>query len=809
LAVAILGVWGGAREGPRTRVVVLDRSRSLSSAVAQCDQAVVAALAGWRDARDTDRVALVVCAAESRVLLEPTSPSEVKARLAELLAAPVDDWGTDLRGGLKLAAGLLPPTGGEVLLISDGRDPAAAEGVEELLARGVPVHCFVPRGGSLAGVRLAGLEGPSHVAPGAAVTLRATLEAARETRAELWLEEREGRAWRVLHRRALVVSAGVPLAVQLPWSAPRRGVALTLRVRVRAQGVDRSREDDMLEHSLRVGRGRRVVVCGRPLPTLASRTLSVTSIRPSELGVILRDPPELLVLSSVSAAAMADAVPALETALRAGMGLVVCGLKAFGPGGYAETPLEGLLPVRSGPAQERARRLALVVCLDASGSMARPAARSRYLQAIESGIPWSTLRAEDSLGVVLFADQPRVAAPLGPLKAELRGALAGEIPKGGTDLGAALARGLELLAASEAEERLLVLASDAEDDPAGSVDALGALAESLAKSGQRAPRVLLVGIGARSLEAYQTLAKALRPLSVEVARSRDAGDSLRALLQSELAARQHSVREGPFGLTLTPAGEERQLFLPELVESYVPVRVRTEPAAAAQLLGSVVDPEGGQGPWGVLGRCGRGRVAALPLAGAVATPLISGLAGELLRPRKLGLELTRTGTSLGLISSGEALPAKVRLEARALRPDEGPALSWDLPLTPVSPHRARATLSRREAPGVGLLLTVLGSEGVLLTRSLPPRAHEELALGEPDYEGLSRLARESGGVMLAGPNEPLPEPPPPAPFPWAPLAAGLAALLITGELALGGVGAARARARAAAALQAEGLGSVA
>jgi VWA domain-containing protein len=800
VGAAVLGLQGGTRPGPRTRIVILDRSRSLSGALAQSDRAAAQALAGWRDPRRGDRVALVTCGARARVGLDLVSPEDAKARLAELLAIPADDWGSDLRGALRLASGLLPPAGGEVLVVSDGRDPAAEAGVRDLLARGVPVHCFVPRAAApLPGIRVAALEGPGRVARGAEVVLNATLEAARPSRGELILEQREGRSWREVSRRSLELRGARAEPVQVRWTAPPRGASLTLRVRVRAQGPDKSREDDVWEHSLVVGRSRQVAVCGRPLPRLASRTLSVTNVRPSELSSILRDPPELLVLSSVSASSVQDAVPALEAALGGGMGLVVCGLGAFGPGGYAESPLEELLPVRSGPAQERADRLALVVCLDASGSMAGPS--GRYRQAVKEGVPWEALRPEDALGVVLFADEPRLAAPLQPVPSGLRGRLLEAELGGGTDLARALEFGLRQVAESPAEERVLVLASDAVDEPAeAGLEALRAQAATSSQvPGREAPRVLLVGIEASSLEAYETLGRALAPLSVEIARASDAGSSLRSLLQSELSARQHSVREGRFGLTREAPAEARQLFLPEVIAAYVPVRARAEPEAAAQVLGRVLDEEGGSGPWAVLGRRGRGKTAAIPLGGPVATPLISGLAGELLRPRREGLRLSLSGPREAPwveVESREPLPTDLRLVARSERSE------WELPLVAEGPRRGRAPLVRREALGAGLQLSLSGGpeDELLASRSLPPRAHDELALGAPNYELLGRLARESGGVLLAGPSEAIPEPPPPAPLPWAPFAAGLAALLLVGELAAGGLRAARARRRAEAAL---------
>lgn len=799
IALAALGVLGGRDPGPRLRVVVLDRSRSLAGASAQSDRAAAQALAGWEETGAEDRVALVLCGAEAQLALPPMSPADARARAAELLALPVADWGTDLAGGLRLAIGLLPPAGGEVFLISDGQDPAAEGGVEALLASGVPVHAFAPQGEALPGARLAAFEGPSRAAPGAELSLRITASSARGASASLVLEAREGRGWRELRREGLRLRAGEARSVGLRTRAPVAGGVLELRARLVVSGPDAAPEDDQLSLRVELGRARAVVVCGRPLPRLASRSLALETIRPSELRAALAAPPALLVLSDVSAASVQDAVPALRAALEGGMGLAVCGLSAFGPGGYAESRLEALLPVRSGPAQERSERLALVVCLDASGSMARPLAHTRYRRAVQEGVPWEALRPEDALGVILFAGVTRTAQALGPRTPDLKERLARVEPGKelglGTDLGGALLAGLDALSASEAEERLLILASDAEDDPQGRASELQAAAQRLA--GPRAPRVLLVGIEARSLAAYQTLADALRPLSVEVARAADAGDSLRELLQSELGARRHKVRTGPFALQATPEGQAQGIELPAAVQAYVPVQVRSGPEAEAyapRALGRVVDPEGGEGPALVLGRLGRGRVCALPLDSASAQPLISALSAVLLAPRgEARIELE--GASLRLVSEGALPLGPLELEARA------GALTWRIPLEREAPGLATGVLARREAPGEPLLLLASGGGARLASRALRARAHEELASLGPDFAFLRRLTQASGGRLLTGPSDALPEPPAARPRAWAPWAAGLAALLVVLDAAWAAWGAAQRRAAAALALR--------
>src|SRR5690606_7601877 len=155
----------------------------------------------------------------------------------------------------------------------------------------------------------------------------------------------------------------------------------------------------------------------------------------------------LVLLGELTAAELAPAVPALRRALAAGAGLVALGAeRSFGPGGWAGSAFEPLLPVTCGPGQERERPLTLLVALDGSGSMRR-GEPSRWERALESGLPLALLRPEDALGVVVFAARAELVAPPGPPDPGLRDRL--RAPGGETDVGAGLLRALEALAGRE------------------------------------------------------------------------------------------------------------------------------------------------------------------------------------------------------------------------------------------------------------------------------------------------------------------------------------------------------------------------
>jgi Mg-chelatase subunit ChlD len=756
----------------RTRVLVLDRSRSLGAAAAAVDRAAASALS---DLGGRERVAIVVFGQRAQVVLPPTILSEARERLAEALAAAPPDWGSDLPSALRQAAALLPPGVGEVVVITDGRVDAGGDlegALAEVAARGAPIYAWAPDSATPASARLAALEAPASAAIGERVFLRATVSAARSTHCTLHFERRVGRRWVSLAQREGRAGPGQDYVVgfDVPAALGRREGALTLRARVEALGRDEGPEDDALEARVAVGRAPRALVVGRPLPALAGRDLAVETLRPSEVAAALRHSlPELVVLSDAAASSLEPAVPALRAALQAGVALIVCGTGAFGPGGYGGSALEGLLPVTSGPSEERQRSLALLVVLDASGSMAS----GRYLKAVQAGIPWKELQERDRLAVLLFSDEPRLVLPFSPLPDDLRERLLAAQPSGGTDVGRALSRGLELLNRSSADERLLILATDSEEaTPQRHAAQLRALA---AKLEGRSARAVLIHIGEGPSTSLETLALAMRGggLDVAVARAADANRSLRDLLEGELSAGRTEVRRGRFALGSTSVAAELGLKPPRSVAAYVPVRARQDPTVRA--LGQVQDAELEAPPWGVLGRVGLGRVLCLPLRADACVPLVRSACGTLIRARRddvrLAVRRVRGGVS-ARVDAQRDLPLDLVLHLGEDRH----------PLQSVTPRWARVRVDASLAPAGPLHAAVVAGQDRLAVASLPGNAHEELAHTGPDHALLRRLAEATGGRVLTGPPSSLPRSSA-GRRPLAPWLAGLALALLVLDLA--------------------------
>ncbi|HEY6417865.1 MAG TPA: VWA domain-containing protein [Candidatus Binataceae bacterium] len=110
--------------------------------------------------------------------------------------------------------------------------------------------------------------------------------------------------------------------------------------------------------------------------------------------------------------------PAVQNAMAAyvekgGSLAMVGGDSSFGLGGYANSPLEKVLPVLMKPPQHKERKRALVLIIDKSGSMGRND-KLTYAKAAAETVT-KTLKDSDLVSVIGFDSQPFVVVPLTPL----------------------------------------------------------------------------------------------------------------------------------------------------------------------------------------------------------------------------------------------------------------------------------------------------------------------------------------------------------------------------------------------------------
>ncbi len=161
----------------------------------------------------------------------------------------------------------------------------------------------------------------------------------------------------------------------------------------------------------------------------------------------------------------------LKTFTESGGGVVIIGgERSFGLGGYIDTPLEEISPVKFVPPQTEKRRLnaAVILVIDKSRSMLEnnkiEAAKRAAFTSIE------TLKDEDFVGVIGFDSAPFVLIRLDKVRevkpiAERR--LRNLTAAGSTNLLPALALARKDLAKSQASRKHIIVLSDGKVPPAG------------------------------------------------------------------------------------------------------------------------------------------------------------------------------------------------------------------------------------------------------------------------------------------------------------------------------------------------------
>jgi hypothetical protein len=147
--------------------------------------------------------------------------------------------------------------------------------------------------------------------------------------------------------------------------------------------------------------------------------------------------------------------------------LVVGGDKAFGPGGYARTPLEDMLPVRMDlRGKSLSTSVALMIVMDVSGSMGGgPGGASKMDLAKEAALAAVELLGEyDQVGILAFDDhnqwmiRPSFASDLTPIE----DAISRMQPGGGTEIYPALKEAFDSLVPLDAKVKHMILLTDGE-----------------------------------------------------------------------------------------------------------------------------------------------------------------------------------------------------------------------------------------------------------------------------------------------------------------------------------------------------------
>ena len=203
---------------------------------------------------------------------------------------------------------------------------------------------------------------------------------------------------------------------------------------------------------------------------LEMNSLTVKVLPPSEFPndlVSLRNS-DAIILSNVSADELSTLqMEHIESYVRdLGKGLVVIGGdRAFGRGGYHDTPLEQVSPLEMTPRQKK-ESLALMLVVDASGSMANYIGPDQKIQLALEGVR-ASIRAvddEDRVGVIAFAAQIKMNLLPTTEHEEMLSEVGQLRPGSGTKMYPALEKAYERLQAVDAKQKHILLLSDGKSE---------------------------------------------------------------------------------------------------------------------------------------------------------------------------------------------------------------------------------------------------------------------------------------------------------------------------------------------------------
>ena len=199
---------------------------------------------------------------------------------------------------------------------------------------------------------------------------------------------------------------------------------------------------------------------------LKMNRLAVKVLPPSDFptDLVTLQNSDAIMLSNVSADELsALQMEHIESYVRdLGKGLVIIGGdRAFGRGGYHDTPLERVSPLEMIPRQKK-ESLALILVVDASGSMANYIGPDQKIQLALEGVRASirALDDEDRVGVIAFAAKIRMDSPPTTAHEEILREVGKLRPGSGTKMYPALEKAYQRLKTVDAKQKHILLLSD-------------------------------------------------------------------------------------------------------------------------------------------------------------------------------------------------------------------------------------------------------------------------------------------------------------------------------------------------------------
>ena len=519
LILSLAGLESARATDQLAVVFVIDRSDSLGvDALADAENYIRDAITHM--AAD-DRFGIVIFGQEARI----ERPVSVTRELTPI-RSEVNGSNSDLAEGLRKALAIFPPDAARrIVLLSDGRETTgdAARVAQLAQAAGVEISYVALEHEPAPDVRVTRFQLPAVVGAGGEFEVEIAIDADRATRARVIIE---GEDQRFLNE-ITSLQAGRNQRALTMRSDERPGSFLSLEVSVEAL-EPAFRAPGYLYQNDRLAAVARVV--GEPsvllvspseaetlnlLPALMSTDLQIQQMTPAGLPNDLSGlaPYDVVVLANVSALRVTEQrLLVLEDYVRDyGGGLVVIGGEdAYAPGGYADTPLERVLPLEMRLRDEqRLPQLNIIFVIDHSGSMGAIGAGGEgltNLQYAQEAIVRSLefLQTEDRAAIIGFDASAFLISPFQQIEdaRSLQAPVLSLRASGGTDILAGMSLAAEISPLSLSELTHIILLTDGGASDNGLIELAGALQEGANVS------TSVVSIGRAPVSFLQEMAEA-------------------------------------------------------------------------------------------------------------------------------------------------------------------------------------------------------------------------------------------------------------------------------------------------------------
>ncbi len=498
---------------------------------------------------------------------------------------------------------------------------------------------------------------------------------------------------------------------------------------------------------------------------LRSKGVEVRAISPGEFpaDLVALQAYDLVILENVAAESLVEEAQERLVAYVRDLGgglIMVGGANAFGAGGWKNTAIEGILPVRLDlPDRVVTRQVATIFVIDVSGSMGWPAlgsTRTKQEIANESAaLAITRMERTDLVGLIAFSNRPTTIIPLGPNTDPQRSAARARemIADGGTNMGPALDEAKRQLEACDAKIKHILVLSDGRSQMRntlpGRVDAIKAAGIRLSTIGvgDDADDAMMEEMARRGDGVYYRVLNADRLPST--------------FLSAVRVVRSPAIRETPFQPIVLPSGSPATagLTTPPMLKGLV----ITQPRPELNVVNAMSSPEGEP----VLSHWNYelGRVAAFTSDASVWAEEWLGWPGFEAFWSQLSRMIMRPTTSRFMQGEARVEGDRVRLRVEANSEDGKPLNGLAMPVVFFSPD-GRQTTARLdqtepgvyegevEARGAGTYVAIVkpndgGKALAPVIIGVNIRGNTELLTLKSDRESLVRLAQATGGRVLS------------------------------------------------------------